>query len=162
MVRQRATEEVKGKTANMLSRDPNQHTPLSYSEEENQCHRYYTAILLAIFAYLCVIDILGPTLFLGFRPLIAGFGAGLIVGDVQTGMLIGGTLELMALGVYTYGGATVPDYTVGAILGDLLRQRRQLRAWPHPGHPGGAAPDPGRHPQPVPELRLHSPCRPVC
>lgn len=76
-----------------------------------------TAILLAIFAYLCVIDILGPTLFLGFRPLIAGFGAGLIVGDVQTGMLIGGTLELMALGVYTYGGATVPDYTVGAILG---------------------------------------------
>lgn len=76
-----------------------------------------TAILLAIFAYLCVVDILGPTFFLGFRPLIAGFGAGLIVGDVQTGMLIGGTLELMALGVYTYGGATVPDYTVGAILG---------------------------------------------
>jgi len=75
------------------------------------------AILLAIWAYLCVIDILGPTLFLGFRPLIAGFGAGIIVGDVQTGMLIGGTLELMALGVYTYGGATIPDYTVGAILG---------------------------------------------
>lgn len=76
-----------------------------------------TAIVLAVFAYLCVIDILGPTFFLGFRPLIAGFGAGLIVGDVQTGMLIGGTLELMALGVYTYGGATIPDYTVGAILG---------------------------------------------
>jgi len=31
--------------------------------------------------------------------------------------MIGGTLELMALGVYTYGGATIPDFTVGAILG---------------------------------------------
>ncbi len=76
-----------------------------------------TALLLAIWAYLCIYDILGPVFFLGFRPLIAGFGAGIIVGDVQTGMLIGGTLELMALGVYTYGGATIPDFTVGAILG---------------------------------------------
>jgi PTS system mannose-specific IIC component len=76
-----------------------------------------TAIVLALWAYLCIYDILGPVLFLGFRPLIAGFGAGIIVGDVQTGMLIGGTLELMALGVYTYGGATIPDFTVGAILG---------------------------------------------
>jgi PTS system mannose-specific IIC component len=49
--------------------------------------------------------------------LLAGFLAGLIVGDVKTGMLIGGTLELMSLGVYTYGGATVPDYMLGAILG---------------------------------------------
>ena len=76
-----------------------------------------TAILLALWAYLCIYDILGPVLFLGFRPLIAGFGAGIIVGDIQTGMMIGGTLELMALGVYTYGGATIPDFTVGAILG---------------------------------------------
>jgi PTS system mannose-specific IIC component len=81
-----------------------------------------TAIVLAIFAYLCVIDILGPTFFLGFRPLIAGFITGLIIGDVKTGMLIGGTLELMALGVYTYGGATIPDYTVGAILGTYFGQ----------------------------------------
>jgi len=79
-----------------------------------------TALLLALWAYACIWDILGPVFFLGFRPLIAGFGAGIIVGDVQTGMLIGGTLELMALGVYTYGGATIPDYTVGAILGTFF------------------------------------------
>ena len=54
---------------------------------------------------------------MGFRPLVAAFVTGLIVGDVQTGLLIGGTLELMALGVYTYGGASIPDFTVGAILG---------------------------------------------
>lgn len=75
------------------------------------------ALILAIWAYLCIYDILGPTLFLGFRPLISGFVTGLIVGDVNTGLLVGGTLELMALGVYTYGGATIPDYTVAGILG---------------------------------------------
>jgi PTS system mannose-specific IIC component len=82
----------------------------------------FTALILAIWAYLCVYDILGSTFFLGFRPLIAGFGAGILVGDVQTGMMVGATLELMALGVYTYGGATIPDYTVGAILGTYFGQ----------------------------------------
>jgi PTS system mannose-specific IIC component len=77
----------------------------------------FTALILAIWAYLCVFDILGPTFFLGWRPLIGGFGAGILVGDVQTGMMVGATLELMALGVYTYGGATIPDFTVGSILG---------------------------------------------
>lgn len=76
-----------------------------------------TALVLAIWAYLGIYDALGPNFILASRPLVAGFVTGLIVGDVQTGLLIGGTLELMALGVYTYGGATVPDYMVGAILG---------------------------------------------
>lgn len=76
-----------------------------------------TALILAIWAYICVYDMLGPTFLMGFRPLISAFVTGLIIGDVQSGLLIGGTLELMALGVYTYGGATIPDFTVGGILG---------------------------------------------
>jgi len=79
-----------------------------------------SALLLALWAYLCMTDMLGTSFFMGFRPLIAGFGAGLIVGDVQTGLMIGGTLELMALGVYNYGGASIPDFTVGAILGTFF------------------------------------------
>jgi mannose/fructose/N-acetylgalactosamine-specific phosphotransferase system component IIC len=78
------------------------------------------AILLTIWAILCIFDILGPTVFMGFRPLIAGTGAGIIVGDVNLGMAIGATLELTALGVYTYGGATIPDYQTGAIIGTAL------------------------------------------
>jgi PTS system mannose-specific IIC component len=77
----------------------------------------FTALVLALWAYICVFDMLGPNFIMASRPLIAGFVTGLIIGDVQSGLLIGGTLELMALGVYTYGGATIPDYTVGAILG---------------------------------------------
>jgi len=79
-----------------------------------------TAILLTIWAIVCIFDILGPTVIMGFRPLIAGTGAGIIVGDVNLGMAIGATLELAALGVYTYGGATIPDYQTGAIIGTAL------------------------------------------
>jgi PTS system mannose-specific IIC component len=75
------------------------------------------ALILAALAYYAWYDILGPTFTLAFRPLISGFLTGIIIGDVKTGLLIGGTLELMALGVYTYGGATIPEYSVGAILG---------------------------------------------
>ncbi len=78
------------------------------------------ALILAVWAYICVFDMLGPNMFMFARPLISGFVTGLIVGDVKTGLLIGGTLELMALGVYTYGGATIPDFTVGAILGTFF------------------------------------------
>jgi mannose/fructose/N-acetylgalactosamine-specific phosphotransferase system component IIC len=78
------------------------------------------AILLSVWAIICIYDILGPTLIMGFRPLIASTGAGIIVGNVQLGMAIGATLELAALGVYTYGGATIPDYQTGGIIGTTL------------------------------------------
>ncbi len=79
-----------------------------------------TAILLTIWGILCIFDVLGPTLIYATRPLIAGTGAGIIVGDLQLGMAVGATLELTALGVYTYGGATIPDYQTGAIIGTAL------------------------------------------
>lgn len=76
-----------------------------------------TALILAIWAYLAISDNLAPRFLMAGRPLMAGTVAGILVGDVRTGMMVGGTLELMALGVYTYGGATIPDYLVGSILG---------------------------------------------
>jgi mannose/fructose/N-acetylgalactosamine-specific phosphotransferase system component IIC len=79
-----------------------------------------TAVVLTVWAILCVYDMLGPTLIYASRPLIAGTVAGLIIGDVTLGMAIGATMELAALGVYTYGGASIPDYTTGAIVGTAL------------------------------------------
>jgi len=75
------------------------------------------AVILGLWAYIGFYDALGPNFLQAYRPLMAGTVAGLICGNVQMGMLVGGTLELMALGVYTYGGATIPDYQSGAILG---------------------------------------------
>lgn len=79
-----------------------------------------TAVLLTLWAIFCIYDTLGPTLVFASRPLIAGTVAGLILGDVTLGMTIGATMELAALGVYTYGGATIPDFTTGAIVGTAL------------------------------------------
>jgi mannose/fructose/N-acetylgalactosamine-specific phosphotransferase system component IIC len=79
-----------------------------------------TALLLTLLACVCTFDAMGPKLFLLSRPLFAGTLAGFIVGDVTLGMSIGATLELIALGVYTYGGATIPDYQTGAIIGTAL------------------------------------------
>ncbi|HWC78925.1 MAG TPA: PTS sugar transporter subunit IIC [Pseudonocardiaceae bacterium] len=78
------------------------------------------ALLLTLWVILCTYDMLGPLLVYASRALIAGTVAGLIVGDLPLGMAIGGTLELASLGVYTYGGATIPDYTTGAIIGTAL------------------------------------------
>lgn len=71
---------------------------------------------LNYFSFFCILDNL--TLVIGMQfPVIVGTIAGLIVGDVTLGLTIGATLQLMVLGVGTYGGASVPDFTTGAIVG---------------------------------------------
>lgn len=52
-----------------------------------------------------------------YSPLFAATFTGLLLGDLPTGLTIGATLQLMTLGVATYGGATIPDYLSGAIMG---------------------------------------------
>ena len=43
------------------------------------------------------------------RPVIVGFLCGLILGDMNSGLYIGGTFTLMSLGVAALGGSSVPD-----------------------------------------------------
>lgn len=78
------------------------------------------ALLLTLWAILCIYDNLGPYLIYASRPLIAGTVAGLLVGNVTLGMAIGATLEFAALGSYTYGGASTPDWPTGAIIAVAL------------------------------------------
>lgn len=52
-----------------------------------------------------------------WAPLLLGFISGLVVGDASLGLEVGALCAMMALGFYTYGGATTPDYNVGAIFG---------------------------------------------
>ena len=51
---------------------------------------------------------------------MAGFFAGLVLGDVQTGLIVGGTLNLLVLGIGNFGGASIPDYMTGALLGSAF------------------------------------------
>lgn len=49
-------------------------------------------------------------------PVFAGLISGLIMGDMKTGLIIGGGLQLVVLGVGTFGGASRIDATSGAVL----------------------------------------------
>lgn len=49
------------------------------------------------------------------RPLVAGVVAGAILGDLETGFLVGTLLELFALEVLPFGAARYPDYGVGSV-----------------------------------------------
>ncbi|HKF35326.1 MAG TPA: PTS sugar transporter subunit IIC [Ktedonobacteraceae bacterium] len=66
----------------------------------------WTALVLAIWAYIGVVLWLGPGLWWQ-EALISGFVTGAIVGNIP-------------LGLWTYGGATIPDFQTGAIVGTAI------------------------------------------
>ncbi|HFK7043575.1 TPA: PTS mannose/fructose/sorbose/N-acetylgalactosamine transporter subunit IIC [Listeria monocytogenes] len=76
-------------------------------------------ILLVILAACTILDALTLVIGLNF-PVITGTLAGIIMGDMVLGLAIGATLQLMVLGVGTYGGASIPDFTTGAIVGTVF------------------------------------------
>ena len=73
-------------------------------------------LILCLYVIVGVLDQIsiqiGP-----YTPLFAATFTGWVMGDLQTGLMIGATLQLMTLGVATYGGATIPDFLSGAIMG---------------------------------------------
>ncbi len=54
------------------------------------------------------------------KPVMVGLFTGLIMGDVQTGLYVGGTINLMKLGVGNFGGASIPDYMSATLLGTVF------------------------------------------
>lgn len=77
------------------------------------------AIIMATFTGLMIVF---ASLAMGglYTPIIFAFVTGLIVGNVELGLAVGASCALMALGFYTYGGATTPDYNVGAMFGVVI------------------------------------------
>ncbi|EGO87672.1 PTS mannose transporter subunit IIC, partial [Clostridium botulinum C str. Stockholm] len=69
-----------------------------------------TIQIIFIFIFSCIAG-MGSVLdeFQTHRPLIACTLVGLILGDLKTGIIIGGTLEMMALGWMNIGAAMAPD-----------------------------------------------------
>lgn len=49
-------------------------------------------------------------------PVFAGLFTGLVMGDIKTGLVIGASLQLMVLGVGTFGGSSRIDANSGTIL----------------------------------------------
>ncbi|MDR1550687.1 MAG: PTS sugar transporter subunit IIC [Hungatella sp.] len=51
------------------------------------------------------------------RPIIMSTLTGLILGDMQLGIITGATLELIWLGAFPIGASNPPDYTAGSVIG---------------------------------------------
>lgn len=84
-------------------------------------------LVLGALAFICQWEELNPKFLQAGRPLIGGTLTGLIMGDVVVGMAVGAILELSALGVNTYGGATIPDFLSGSILGTFFAVSTDLQ-----------------------------------
>ena len=54
------------------------------------------------------------------RPIVMGPLVGMVLGDFQTGLVVGATLELAFMGNVTIGAALPPEITAGGILGTAL------------------------------------------
>lgn len=76
------------------------------------------ALLIALWAGICSVDDVGPQMIR--RPLLTGFVTGIIMGDIQQGLIIGATLELMWMGIGNVGAYSAPDVVCGAIIGTAL------------------------------------------
>lgn len=74
------------------------------------------AILLAIWAGIIGIDHFNGLTHM-HRPIVSGLVVGLILGDVTTGLIIGGTLELIWMGMAPLAGAQPPNVVIGGVMG---------------------------------------------
>ena len=77
--------------------------------------------IILIFIFSCVAG-MGSVLdeFQTHRPLIACTVVGLILGDVKTAIILGGTLELIALGWMNIGAAQSPDSALASVIATIL------------------------------------------
>lgn len=75
---------------------------------------WWQILLLTIYAGYQILDDLQFNIF--GHPVFAGIVSGLIMGDITTGLIIGGGMQLTILGVGTFGGASRIDANSGTVL----------------------------------------------
>ncbi|HAP4797104.1 TPA: PTS sugar transporter subunit IIC [Enterococcus faecalis] len=76
---------------------------------------WWQILLLTLYAGYQILDELQIYSSLS-APVFAGFFAGLVMGDIKAGLIIGGSMQLTVLGVGTFGGASKIDANSGTIL----------------------------------------------
>ena len=77
--------------------------------------------IILIFAVTFVVAIDQFSLLQSFyQPIVTGLVIGLILGDVQTGLIVGGTYQLMTIGNMPVGGAQPPNAVIGGIMATVL------------------------------------------
>lgn len=82
-------------------------------------------VLLAIVTFIFAIDQFSLTE-IAYRPIVACPIIGMILGDVQTGLVIGGTYELMMIGNMPVGGAQPPNAVLGSIVAMIFAVKAKM------------------------------------
>ncbi|MDH6366495.1 MULTISPECIES: PTS sugar transporter subunit IIC [unclassified Breznakia] len=72
-------------------------------------------VLLAVVTFIFAIDQFSLTELI-YRPIIACPIIGLVLGDLNTGLIVGGTYELMMVGNMPVGGAQPPNAVLGGVV----------------------------------------------
>lgn len=78
----------------------------------------FAALMVALWAGICAIDDLGTQMLR--RPLLIAPVVGLIMGNLEAGLIIGATLEVMWMGVGNVGAYSAPDMISGTCIGTAL------------------------------------------
>lgn len=73
------------------------------------------AILIGLVA-MCVTFEWALGTCLASRPIVTGVLIGLVMGDLQTGIIVGATLEMVFIGSVTIGAAVPPDVIASEML----------------------------------------------
>lgn len=74
------------------------------------------AILLGIVAFIAQSEYALGTSLLS-RPIVTGLFTGIVLGDINTGIIMGATLELAFIGSFSVGASIPPDVVTGGNLG---------------------------------------------
>ena len=72
-------------------------------------------LLVFVFVFIVAIDQFDLLESL-YQPIVTGAVIGLILGDVQTGLVVGGTYQLMTIGNMPVGGAQPPNAVIGGVM----------------------------------------------
>lgn len=84
-------------------------------------------VLVFIVAFICAIDQFSFLESL-YQPIVTGLVIGAILGDIKTGLVVGGTYQLITIGNMPIGGAQPPNAVVGGIVAPVIAISSHLDA----------------------------------
>ena len=76
-------------------------------------------LLVAVWSFIAAIDQFNLLESL-YQPIVTGAVVGAILGDLQTGLIVGGTYQLIAIGNMPVGGAQPPNVVIGGIMATVF------------------------------------------
>ena len=76
-------------------------------------------LLVAVWSFIVAIDQFDLLESL-YQPIVTGAVVGAILGDLQTGLVVGGTYQLMTIGNMPVGGAQPPNAVIGGVMATVF------------------------------------------